>query len=66
MLFHSLTDEAWNRKILHPERGEVALRACAKCELISAQALSSVLEPIVWHGRHPAAHITDLRKRMGW
>jgi uncharacterized damage-inducible protein DinB len=51
-LFPSLTDEQWNRKLVHPERGVFTLDA--------------TLPMHVWHGKHHTAHITELRKRMGW
>ncbi len=51
-LLESLTEADWARKFLHPERGVVPL---------------DVNIPIyAWHGRHHTAHITGLRKRMGW
>jgi len=51
-LLESLTDADWGRKFLHPENGVVTL---------------DVNAPIyAWHGRHHTAHITELRKRMGW
>lgn len=42
----------WKRTFRHPELGIVALE--------KSLALYS------WHGRHHVAHITELRKRMGW
>ena len=42
----------WKRTFRHPELGTVALE--------KNLALYS------WHGRHHVAHITELRKRMGW
>ena len=51
-LFESLTEAEWQRKFNHPERG---LRALDVNAAIYA-----------WHGRHHTAHITELRKRMGW
>lgn len=40
------------RKLKHPELGEVDL--------------DRYLAMYAWHGRHHVAHITELRKRMGW
>ena len=28
--------------------------------------LDRALQTYAWHGKHHAAHITDLRERMGW
>ena len=42
----------WKRAFRHPELGVVALE--------KNLALYS------WHGRHHVAHVTELRKRMGW
>ena len=44
--------EEWKRTFRHPELGVVSLEKNV--------ALYS------WHGRHHVAHITELRKRMGW
>jgi uncharacterized damage-inducible protein DinB len=51
-LFESLGASDWVRKIIHPEQGVLTLDA--------------ILPMIAWHGRHHTAHITELRKRMGW
>ena len=51
-LFRSLGQDQWSRKIVHPDRGIFVL--------------DSTLPMHVWHGRHHIAHITELRKRMGW
>jgi hypothetical protein len=51
-LLESMTDDEWSREFIHPVRGPIPL---------------SVNVPIyAWHGRHHVAHITGLRKRMGW
>ncbi len=42
----------WKRSFRHPELGVVALE--------------KNLALYAWHGRHHVAHITELRKRMGW
>jgi len=51
-LLRSLRPEDWKRSFRHPEMGLVLLE--------KNLALYS------WHGRHHVAHITELRKRMGW
>ena len=51
-LLRSLKPEDWKRQFNHPELGAVALE--------KNLALYS------WHGKHHVAHITELRKRMGW
>ncbi len=47
-----LPDEAFQRRFRHPEMG--------------VMSLDEQLALYAWHGRHHAAHITGLRKRMGW
>jgi hypothetical protein len=44
--------EEWKRTFRHPEMGVVPLE--------------KNLALYAWHGRHHVAHITELRKRMGW
>jgi hypothetical protein len=44
--------EEWKRTFRHPELGVVSLE--------------NSLALYAWHGRHHVAHITGLRKRMGW
>ena len=51
-LLRSLTPEDWKRTFKHPELGAVALE--------------KNLALYAWHGKHHTAHITELRKRMGW
>ena len=51
-LLRSLQANDWKRTFRHPELGTVPLE--------KNLALYS------WHGRHHVAHITELRKRMGW
>ncbi len=51
-LLRSLGTTDWKRQFNHPERGVVSL------EMNVAM--------YAWHGRHHVAHITELRKRMGW
>jgi hypothetical protein len=52
ILFSSLNLEDWKRKLIHPERGILTLE--------------TALYLFAWHSRHHAAHIMELRKRMGW
>ncbi|HEX3435273.1 MAG TPA: putative metal-dependent hydrolase [Pseudacidobacterium sp.] len=51
-LFDSLTDADWQRGYMHSELGE--------------QKLAHVLQLYDWHCRHHVAHVTELRRRMGW
>lgn len=51
-LFESLTEEQWQRGYVHSENGR--------------QKLAEVLQSYDWHSRHHTAHVTELRKRMGW
>ena len=48
----SLSPGDWSRKFYHPERGILTVE--------------DTLPALAWHGRHHTAHITELRKRMGW
>jgi uncharacterized damage-inducible protein DinB len=48
----ALPDEAWSRKGMHPEIGEVSL--------------DDLLEIYSGHGAHHAGQITDLRARKDW
>jgi hypothetical protein len=51
-LLRSLTTGQWKRTFRHPELGLVPLE--------------KNLALYAWHGRHHVAHITELRKNMGW
>lgn len=51
-LFNSLTEDQWMRQMVHPERGVLII--------------ANTLPMHVWHGHHHTAHVTELRKRMGW
>ena len=51
-LLRSLTPDDWKRTFRHPELGVISLERNL--------ALYS------WHGKHHVAHVTELRKRMGW
>jgi len=51
-LLHSIKPEEWKRTLHHPELGTVPLE--------------KYLPLYAWHGHHHVAHITELRKKMGW
>jgi len=51
-VLRAIKPEEWKRTFRHPELGVVTLE--------KNLALYS------WHGRHHLAHVTELRKRMGW
>jgi DinB superfamily len=51
-LLRSLKPKDWKRNFNHPERGPVSLE--------------QNLAIYSWHGKHHVAHVTELRKRMGW
>jgi len=52
-LLKYITDEQWERTIYHPEQE----RKITLWELLLIYA---------WHGKHHAAHVTNLREQMGW
>ena len=45
--------EEWRRTFRHPEMGETL-------------SLDKTLALYAWHGKHHVAHVTELKKRMGW
>ncbi len=51
-MLRSLDQAGLDRRLLHPEIGELTIGAYASC--------------YAWHGRHHVTHITALRRRMGW
>jgi uncharacterized damage-inducible protein DinB len=51
-LLRGLQPEQWTRTFRHPELGTVSLE--------------KNLALYAWHGQHHTAHITELRRRMGW
>lgn len=51
-LLRSLGPTDWKRAFRHPELGVVLLE--------------KNLALYAWHGKHHVAHVTELRKRMGW
>jgi uncharacterized damage-inducible protein DinB len=52
MLLQSLTEEQWQRGILHSERGRMSI--------------DQMTQIYGWHSRHHVAHITHLRIAQGW
>lgn len=48
-----LNQEQWERTVYHPEFDKKI-------------SLWQLLQLYSWHGKHHVAHITNLRKRMGW
>jgi uncharacterized damage-inducible protein DinB len=48
----SLTPAEWSRKFTNPEWGVLTVEDAVRA--------------MAWHSRHHTAHITELRKRMGW
>ena len=52
LLMRSIAPADWARTFTHPESGAVSL--------------DLALQHYEWHGRHHIAHITALRRRMGW
>ena len=47
-----LTDEQWQRTVLHPQHNEISLWF--------------LLGMYAWHGKHHMAHITSLREQNNW
>jgi uncharacterized damage-inducible protein DinB len=52
LLLRSMKPEDFQRKFVHPESG--------------INVLDKTLQMYAWHGKHHVAHVTSLRKRMGW
>ena len=52
VLLEAMTDEDFERRLLHPDSGE--------------WTLAKMLGLYDWHSRHHTAHITRLRERNGW
>jgi uncharacterized damage-inducible protein DinB len=52
ILLESMAGSDFARPLQHPERGPITL--------------DWMLQLYAWHGRHHAAHITELRRREGW
>jgi uncharacterized damage-inducible protein DinB len=53
VLLSQLSEEQWQRTFYHPGMQQTF-------------RLDQALVMYAWHGRHHVAHITSLRKRMGW
>jgi hypothetical protein len=51
-LLRTLTPGEWQLKFNHPESG--------------VHTLEEYLALYAWHGKHHVAHVTALRRRMGW
>ena len=51
-LLQSMSDEDFQRKLIHPDTGE--------------WTLAKMLGLYAWHGKHHTAHITKLAEREGW
>jgi DinB superfamily len=51
-LLRSIQPADWKRNFRHPELGLVSLE--------------KNLAIYAWHGKHHLAHVTELKKRMGW
>ena len=52
ILLRSLTDEQFEKTFQHPEWENITL--------------SETLALYAWHSKHHLAHITELKKKMGW
>lgn len=52
VMLRALNSADWQRTLVHPENGVLTL--------------DQMLGIYAWHSRHHVAHITELRKRMGW
>jgi hypothetical protein len=51
-VLRGMQNDDWKRTFVHPEQGVVPLERN--------------LGLYAWHGRHHVAHVTELRKKMGW
>lgn len=54
LLLNQMAPGDFARTFIHPERGD------------EPQRLDWELAVHAWHGRHHVAHVTELRRRMGW
>lgn len=52
-LLKNLTEEQWERKLIHPEGNTVL-------------SIKEITGQYSWHGNHHLAHITSLKERQGW
>jgi DinB superfamily len=53
LLLRSLRPDDFRRRFRHPEQGRLI-------------DLDEIIAMYAWHGRHHVAHITSLRRRLGW
>ena len=53
VLLESLDEKQWNKTFVHPEDGQT-------------YSLKVAVALYAWHGDHHIAHISSLRKKMGW
>ena len=51
-LWRSMKPEDFSRKLVHPDHGQ--------------RSVDWLLFLYTWHGKHHAAHITELRRQKGW
>jgi uncharacterized damage-inducible protein DinB len=52
LMLRQFGDAEWKRTFRHPELG--------------AMSLEKTLALYAWHGKHHVAHVTSLKKEMGW
>lgn len=52
LMLRAIPEADWKRTFRHPALG--------------LMNLERTLALYAWHGRHHVAHVTELRKRMGW
>jgi hypothetical protein len=73
-LLLSLSEEQWRHAFVHPELRAAANAGAGDADWKSAFAsdakglvtMEQTLATYEWHGRHHTAHVTSLRRRMGW
>jgi hypothetical protein len=53
IFMHSLSEKDLQRTFYHPEAKRI-------------QTIAQTIGQYAWHSRHHLAHITELKKRMGW
>jgi hypothetical protein len=52
LMLRQFGDAEWKRTFRHPELG--------------AMSLEKTVALYAWHGKHHVAHVTSLKKEMGW
>lgn len=52
VMLRAFNPSDWQRTLVHPQNGQMTL--------------DKLLGLYAWHSKHHVAHITELRKRMGW